>query len=338
MCAIPAAPIHFREVFKEKVWGGRKLETLLGKSLPPEVPVGESWEVSDHPHGMSVVHGGPLDGKTLRELVASDEASLIGRTGALEAGGRFPLLYKFIDAADWLSVQVHPDDAYAREHGKGDPGKTEAWYVIDAEDGAKIARGLKPYATRETLARAVEDDTVRDLLEFVEVKRGDVVSVPAGVVHALGPGVMVAEVQQNSDTTYRVYDWSRMGLDGKPRELHVEKALDVINFGEQDEALVTPEVLEEQHPRHERLVANDKFTFDRYTSDWSFDVRPGRLRSFVILTCTYGRADLMFPAGTRGIRRGETVLLPATLEELHIHPVGGVELLVMSLPRSGDAS
>lgn len=135
MCAIPATPIHFREVFKEKVWGGRRLQTLLGKSLPAGGPVGESWEVSDHPHGESVVDDGPLVGKTLGELVGMDEAALIGRKGVLEAGGRFPLLYKFIDAADFLSVQVHPDDAYARAHEKGDPGKTEAWYVVDAEPG-----------------------------------------------------------------------------------------------------------------------------------------------------------------------------------------------------------
>ncbi|KPJ51947.1 MAG: hypothetical protein AMS16_07100 [Planctomycetes bacterium DG_58] len=335
---MPAAPIHFREVFKEKVWGGRKLETLLGKALPPEVPIGESWEVSDHPHGESRVDEGPLAGKSLHELVQTDEAALVGRGGALEVGGRFPLLYKFIDAADYLSVQVHPDDDYAREHESGDPGKTEAWYVIDADEGAKIARGVRAGTTRETFARAVEEDTVEQLLTFVPVKRGDVMSLPAGTVHALAPGVLVAEIQQNSDTTYRIYDWGRVGLDGKPRELHVEKALDCINFDEQTEPLVTPEVLEEEHPRHERLVANDRFTFDRYSSDWAFEVRPGELQSFVILTCTRGRADLMFPADTRGIRRGETVLLPAVLEDLHVQPDGDVELLAMSLPLVGDGS
>lgn len=332
MSAIPQSPIHFHEIFKVKVWGGRKLETLLGKDLPAGEPVGESWEVSDHPHGMSVVDAGPLEGKTLRELVERDEVGLIGRGGALETGGRFPLLCKFIDAADYLSVQVHPDDAYAREHEKGDPGKSEAWYVMDAEPGARLARGVKPYATRETFARAIEEKTVERLLEFVEVKRGDVLTMPAGMVHALGPGVMVAEIQQNSDTTYRLYDWGRVGLDGEPRELHVRKALDVVRWDEQGEPLVTPEVLKDECPRHERLVANDKFTFDRYRAGVSFDIRPRELESFVILTCTDGRAELLFGGGSRRMRCGQTVLLPAALQTLTVRPLGTVELLAMSLP------
>lgn len=188
------------------------------------------------------------------------------------------------------------------------------------------------------MARAIEDDTVRDLLEFTEVRRGDVVSVSAGVVHALGPGVMVAEIQQNSDMTYRVYDWDRMGLDGKPRELHVEKALDVINFGEQGEPLARPEVLSDERPRHERLVANDKFTFDRYASGEPFELSPADLESFVILTCVEGRAVLACPDGSRTVRRGQTVLVPAAVKTVEVRPEGPVELLTMSLPAAGDAS
>ena len=332
MSGIPAIPIHFAEVLKTKVWGGRRLETLLGKTLPNGEPVGESWEISDHAHGESRVDEGDLAGTTLHDLVLQDEVGLIGRAGALEVGGRFPLLFKFIDAADWLSVQVHPTDAYARTHEGGDPGKTEAWVVIDAEPGAKIACGLVPGTTRDAFARAIADGTVETHLRFVEVTRGDVVSMPSGVVHALGPGVLVAEIQQNSDTTYRVYDWGRVGLDGKPRELHIEKALDVINFGPQPEALVTPAVIEQAHPKHERLVANDQFTYDRYASDWSFELSPAMLGSFVILTCIHGRADVQFPTGARSIRRGQTVLLPAALDEVHVAPDASVELLAMSLP------
>ena len=336
MSGISAHTIHFAEILKVKVWGGRRLETLLGKTLPPDEPVGESWEVSDHPHGESTIDEGDLAGTTLRDLVERDAPALVGRPDALETGGRFPLLYKFIDAADWLSVQVHPTDAYAREHEAGDPGKTEAWYVIHAEPGAKIARGVKPYSTRETFARAVENDSVKDELEFIDVRRGDVVSVPAGVVHALGPGVMVAEIQQNSDTTYRLYDWGRMGLDGSPRELHVEKGLDVIRFDEQGEPVVTPVVLGED-PRHERLVANGKFTFDRYTSAGPFEMSPAALASFVILTCTDGRATLDCTGTSREVRRGETVLLPASVERVEVRPEGPVELLAMSLPLLEEA-
>jgi len=332
MSAISALPIHFREIFKVKPWGGRRLETLLRKSLPPGEPIGESWEISDHPHGMSEVDGGELAGRTLRELVERDEVGLIGRRGALELGGRFPLLYKFIDAADFLSVQVHPGDDYARKHEEGDPGKIEAWVVIHAEPGARIAHGLKGGATRRTLSRAIASGTVEEHLRFVEVKRGDVLVLPAGTVHAIGPGVVVAEIQENSDTTYRLYDWGRMGLDGKPRELHVGKALDVIDFAGSSEPLVRPQVLRDGDARHERLAANEKFTFDRYSHDAPFEIRPAELESFVILSCTGGRAELVYPQGTCTMTLGETLLVPATLSTITVRPQGPVEILVMSLP------
>jgi mannose-6-phosphate isomerase len=332
MSAIPAAPIHFREIFKVKPWGGRRLETLLGKRLPPDEPIGESWEISDHPHGMSEVDGGELAGRTLRELIERDDVGLIGRRRALELGGRFPLLYKFIDAEDFLSVQVHPGYDYARKHEEGDAGKSEAWYVIHAEPGAKIVHGLSPGTTRRAFSGAIRDGAVEEHVRFVEVKRGDVLTIPPGTVHAIGPGVVVAEIQENSDTTYRVYDWGRMGLDGKPRELHVEKALDVIGFAGPSEPLVTPEVLRDGTARHERLAANEKFVFDRYSHDGPFDIRPAELESFVILSCIGGRAELVHAQGTRAIALGETLLLPATLSTLTVRPQGPVELLAMSLP------
>ena len=335
MSDLPAVPIHFGDVFKVKVWGGRKLETLFGKKLSTDEPVGESWEVSEHPHGMSVVDEGPLAGTSLLKLVEKYEEELIGRPGALETGGRFPLLYKFIDASDWLSVQVHPDDAYAAAHEDGDPGKTEAWYVIDSGPGGKIARGVKPGTTRETFERSIAEGTTADCLEFIEVKRGDVVNIPTGIIHALGPGVMIAEIQQNSDTTYRIYDWGRMGLDGKPRQLHVAKALDVVDFGEQGKPLVTPVVLNETGPRHERLVTGDKFTFDRFTSPVEFSINPGELKSFVSLTCLAGTALVECGGANRPVRPGETLLLPGVADVATIKPEGDVELLAMSLPPMG---
>jgi len=335
MSAIPPAPIHFREIFKTKVWGARRLETLLGKSLPPDAPVGESWELSDHPHGLSEVDEGVLAGMTLHDLVRRDEIALVGRPGALELGGRFPLLFKFIDTAGFLSVQVHPSDDYARKHEQGDPGKTEGWVVVHAEPGAKIALGLKPGTTRRAFSRAARAGDVEPFLRFVEVKRGDVLAVPAGTVHAVGPGVLLAEIQQNSDATYRLYDWKRMGLDGTPRELHVEKALDVIDFAASAPPVFAPELLADGPARHERLVANAKFTLDRYAHDAPFDLRPADLESFVILSGIAGRAELVHESGTAAIALGRTLLLPASLRTLAVRPRGPVELLAMSLPLPG---
>lgn len=332
MSNIPGAPVHFREIFKPKVWGGRRMEQVLGKRLPPNKPIGESWEVSDHPNGVSSVDEGELAGTTLRALVEADEAGLVGRRGVLEVGGRFPLLFKFIDATEYLSVQVHPDDAYAAGHEKGDPGKSEAWYILYAEPGARIGIGLTGRMTREEFAEAVESGAADELLRFIDVKRGDVIDIPAGTLHALGPGIVLAEIQQNSDATYRVFDWGRAGLDGKPRDLHIEKALDVIDFGMIDAAPAKPRVLSERGPRHERLIANVKFTFDRYLSDAPFEVTPAELKSFVMIACIGGRAELSFPGGRGAIELGQTLLLPATLSRLKIEPRPSVELLAMSRP------
>jgi mannose-6-phosphate isomerase len=339
MFAIPPAPIHFREIFKTKVWGARRLETLLGKSLPPGEPVGESWEISDHPHGLSRVDAGVLAGMSLHDLVPPmrDEIALVGRPGALELGNRFPLLFKFIDTADFLSVQVHPADDYARKNEQGDPGKIEAWVVVHAEPGARIALGLKPGTTRREFSRAVETGDVEQHLRFVPVRRRDVFVVPPGTVHAVGPGVLLAEIQQNSDATYRLYDWGRMGLDGKPRDLHVEKALDVIDFAASAAPASVPELLPDGPARHERLVANAKFTLDRYACDAPFELRPADLRSFVILACIAGRAELACSDGTSPMSPGRTLLLPASLRTLTVRPAGPVELLAMSLPIPGGS-
>ena len=348
MPAIPRAPVHFAEILKTKVWGGRRLERLLGKHLPPKEPVGESWEVCDHPNGQSVVDEGPLAGTALHDLVARDESGLIGRRGALETGSRFPLIFKFVDATQPLSVQVHPDDAYAREHGGGDAGKCEAWCVLQAAPGSKIARGLKPGVTRASFASAIRSGAVEGLLNFIEVRRGDVVDIPAGTVHSLGAGVVVAEIQQNSDTTYRVWDWSRAGLDGKPRELHVDRALDVIRFEEYaigrpgggagtacrapTTGLVRPEILVRGRPWHERLVANDRFTFDRWTATEPFGLRPVEMKSFIILACTDGEGALEWEGASRPVRRGDTLLVPGAMKSVTVKPRGRMEWLAMSLP------
>lgn len=212
-------PMLLTPVLHTRVWGGRKLESSLNKALPTNAPYGESWEM----HDTATVANGAHAGKTLGTLLAEHGAALIGDVSDPKKG--FPLLLKFLDANAWLSVQVHPDDALA-EKLEGEPrGKTEAWIVLAAEAGAKLALGVKDGVTREQMAAAIAANTLQDLLRYVEVQAGDVVYLDAGTVHALGPGVLVYEIQQSSDQTYRLYDWGRMGLDGKPRALHIDKGL-----------------------------------------------------------------------------------------------------------------
>lgn len=221
-------PICFDPIFKISVWGGRGLASYLGKSLPPDVPVGESWEMVDLPEDQSVAATGPARGTALHDLLELWGRDLLG-SAALD-GGRFPLLVKYIDAHQNLSVQVHPDQAAADRLG-GRP-KSEAWYIMDVAPGGAIYVGLQDGTTAEDLRQAIDANTVEDLLVKLEVQPGDLVPVPPGTVHAIGEGVLLAEVQQPSDTTYRVYDWGRVGLSGKPRDLHVDQALEAIHFGE----------------------------------------------------------------------------------------------------------
>ncbi len=222
--------LTFEPLFKETVWGGRKLETLLNKRLPEEGPVGESWELVDLPNDQSVVVGGGVDGKTLCSLREERTNELLGGVGLLE--GRFPLLFKFIDAGQTLSVQVHPDEEACARLGGGARPKTEAWYILDCEPGAVLYVGLREGVDKEMFAEAIESGTVERFLHKLPVKPGDFVFLPSGTIHAIGEGIVLAEVQQSSDTTYRVFDWNRMGLDGKPRQLHVAEALESIAFSE----------------------------------------------------------------------------------------------------------
>jgi mannose-6-phosphate isomerase len=231
---MPAAalyPLTFSPVFKDYPWGGRNLATLLRRKIPDGI-VAESWEIAAHPNGTSPIATGALAGVTLQDAMAQWGVDLVGSRNAGDlAQGRFPLLVKLLDAHRWLSVQVHPDDAYAMAH-EGESGKTEMWVVVHAEPGAELIYGFAPGASRERFAEAIEAGETERWLHRVAVREGDVIFVPTGAIHALGPGILVAEIQQNSDTTYRIYDW------GRPRPLHIQQALDVLDFD-----LVEPDVL-----------------------------------------------------------------------------------------------
>lgn len=227
-------PLTFHPIFKERVWGGRNLERLYRKPLPPGVPVGESWEISDRPGDVSVIANGPLAGKDLRWLMENHRADLLGRAKPLN--DRFPLLIKILDAVEKLSLQVHPQPATAAALG-GEP-KTEMWYIADAAPGAELFVGLRRGVTRPDFERKIRDGTVADCFHRVPVRAGDAMFLPSGRVHSIGAGNVIFEIQQNSDTTFRVFDWNRAGLDGKPRELHVAQSLASINFTDFEPALI----------------------------------------------------------------------------------------------------
>jgi len=236
-------PLTFEPVFRDYVWGGRNLEALFGRQLPPGI-VAESWEISGHPSSPTRVDGGYWRGRALPDVQAALGANLVGSRGAaMLARGRFPLLVKLLDANQDLSVQVHPDDTFAALHEHGELGKTEMWYVLHARPGAELIYGLRRGATPASLRQAIEGQALESELHRVPVHSGDAIFIPAGTVHALLAGIVVAEIQQNSDTTYRLYDWGRLGADGRPRPLHIDKGLRVIDWDRAEPSAVQPRPL-----------------------------------------------------------------------------------------------
>ncbi len=303
-------PLVFRPILKTRVWGGETLKCRPG--VAPKEPVGESWELADHGADSTVVASGELAGKSLRDLFERDRYGLCGEAIDPANPDVFPLLLKLIDPCADLSVQVHPDDAYAGKKVVGELGKTEAWYVLEAQPGAKIYKGFKPGVTREILQQALKAGTVADTLNAFEASAGDVVYLPAGVVHALGAGVRIAEIQQNSDTTYRVFDWNRVGLDSKPRELHIDDALAVTDFSPAGENTMQPDRVDHPGCVREHFFKCEKFSFERlrgFAGGKVFLDTGGR--RFHILTVAEGTAEISTPGGTVARGRWDLCLIPA---------------------------
>ncbi len=319
-------PLRFRPIFRRYLWGGRRLESL-GKQLGEGTDYAESWEIVDRAADQSVVAAGPLAGQTLSQLLRTHGAALLGRHAGL---ARFPLLMKFLDAHDRLSIQVHPDDEQAALLTPPDLGKTEAWVILAADPGSHLYAGLRPGVTRQSLARDLETNACAECVERIEPAAGDCFFLPAGVVHALGPGLLVAEIQQASDTTYRLHDWDRLGPDGRPRPLHVEAALEVIDF---DYGPVTPQQPQPtDRPYVERLVACDKFVLDRWRlATTSLKATAGGDQRCHIVTVLDGAVEIAGdPAGP--LERGGVVLLPAELGSVEIRALGEAVLLDAYLP------
>lgn len=256
-------PMQFEPVLKDYVWGGRSFESLLGRALPPGI-VAESWEIAAHADGTSRVTNGRFAGQLLTEVHAQLGLDLIGTANAwAQERGKFPLLVKLLDAHDKLSVQVHPNDDYALANEGNELGKTEMWVVLRATPEAAVVLGVTPGTTREGFETAIQDGTLEQYLHRIPLNQGDVICVPAGSVHAILNGALIAEIQQNSNTTYRVYDWNRH-LQGKPRPLHIRQAMDVINFGQVAPSLPKPVVVAQSDGMTRyQLCANRYFVTER---------------------------------------------------------------------------
>jgi len=258
-------PMFFKPVLKSMIWGGRSLEDL-GRPLPDGEKVAESWEIAAHQDGMTIVENGIYAGMTLQAVLGLLGDDLVGTNNEWAlARGKFPLLVKLLDANRRLSVQVHPDDVYAREHEGNELGKTEMWVVLKARPEAAIILGLAEKTTPVTLRLAIDAGGLELYMNKLPIKAGDHVCVPAGMLHAILEGAVIAEIQQNSNTTYRVFDWNRVGADGNPRSLHIDKALDVIDFNQVGLTLPVPHRIEEnEHWVREQLCQNKYFTTERF--------------------------------------------------------------------------
>ena len=310
-------PLTFKPLYRRYLWGGRRFATALGRTLPLGDDFAESWEIVDHGADQSVVAAGPLAGATLGSLVRERAADLLG---GLTAASAFPLLFKFLDAQRDLSVQVHPDDARAARLTPPDLGKTEAWYVVDASAGSRIYAGLRENVGRPELEAAIRAGRCAEVLHSFEPRVGDCVFIPAGTVHAIGAGLLVAEIQQASDVTYRLFDWNRTGPDGRPRPLHIEAGLDAVTrFG--PVAAVTPTATAD--PAVRRLVSCDYFSFDEVVPQGHWQVAgDGTCHLLAVLS---GEVALDPAWELPPLGRGSCVLLPASLPRQQIRATAGAD-------------
>ncbi len=307
-------PLKFTPIYKERIWGGKELERVFNKKLPVTTePIGESWELSGVAGDVSVVQNGGLKGNSLNELIEIYMDELVGESIFKKYGEEFPLLIKLIDAQDYLSIQVHPDDelSAARHNAYG---KTEMWYVIDAEPGAKIYLGFKEEVSKAKYMEYLSAGKLEELLESHEVKAGDTFFIPAGAIHAIGKGILIAEIQQTSDITYRVYDFNRTDSEGKTRELHTDLALDAIDYSVRSDYNVTKSKV----TGGEVDIQSCKY----FASSLVDVVRPTLVDlnsrdSFTIYICLEGSATVATEGNeTVEIKKGETILIPASISEL----------------------
>ncbi len=325
-------PLKFKPVFQEKIWGGQKLKTYFSKDIPAK-KTGESWEISAHPAGISKVLSGELSGKGLDEIFHTYYQEIMGELGNILPKKKFPLLIKILDANDKLSVQVHPGNEYALKH-EGEPGKTEMWYIIDAKKGSSLIIGLKKDTNREKISQAIKNGDLEKHLNRVPVKAGDVFFIPSGTIHAIEEGIFLAEIQQNSDTTYRVYDWNRKNQQGQTRELHINKALNVINFDlNPDDIMAEGLVIEKKSYQRGFITASPHFITEKIKIKKNYNLNTRKQR-FYILMGLKGSSELYCQGIKYNFNAGESILIPACLPEVKLQ--GNMTLLKTYLPDSKE--
>lgn len=318
--------LQFTPILKDKIWGGTKLKTILQKQTDRN-DIGESWEISDVQGEISVVSRGKLRGKTLQELLKEKKETIVGKRVYDVFGNQFPLLIKFIDAKEALSIQLHPNDFLAKQRHNSF-GKTEMWYVMQADEGANLIVGFNKNITPKEYKHHLENKTLIDILNVDEVKKGDVYFIPTGRVHAIGAGVLLAEIQQTSDVTYRIYDWDRQDSNGNFRDLHTDEAIDAIDYKAKENYKTDYTTKENSSTT---IVKSTYFHTSILPLDGKVEKDISSLDSFVIYMCVTGNATFLSEHDILTISMGETVLVPASLHKFTISG-SNTELLEVSIP------
>lgn len=307
-------PLKFEPIFKEKIWGGNKIKNLLGKNAPDNC--GESWELSGVPGNVSVVRNGSLAGSSLQELIDLYKGELVGSRTFENYGNEFPLLIKFLDANEDLSIQVHPDDQLAKARHNC-LGKTEMWYVLQADEGSKLVSGFNRLTNPREFVDSVKNGKLTEILNIEQVSDGDAFFIPAGRVHTIGKGLLIAEIQQTSDITYRIYDFDRVGIDGKKRELHIDESLEAIDYSQVENSKVVPTV---NNGTNVPLVESKYFITNKISVSESYTKDYSDSSVFKILICASGEADIHCEETITNLKKGEVCLIPALFNETKIVP------------------
>lgn len=299
-------PLKFTPVLKEKIWGGTKLNKLLNKDSN-SANLGESWEISGVANDISVVENGPLKGRSLKDLLKEFNADLLGKAVYKQFGEEFPLLIKYIDAQTALSVQLHPNDELARKRHQSF-GKTEMWYIMQADENAEINVGFKHTTSKEEYVKSLEEGKIVELLNFEKVKKGDAFFINTGKVHAIGAGVLLAEIQQTSDITYRIYDWDRVDANGEGRELHTSLALDAIDFEKKEDYKLSYDHIENQSSN---IASCKYFTTNFLPVQGKVEKNYSEIDSFIIYMCVKGQVEIEINGNLEKMEQGQTLLIPA---------------------------
>ena len=309
-------PLKFKPIFKDKIWGGDKIKTVLGKDFSPLPNCGEVWVLSGVKGNQTIVENGFLAGNELNELIEIFMDDLVGDKVFTQFGNEFPVLIKFIDAKDWLSIQVHPDDELAKKRKIGS-GKTEMWYIMDSEKNSELISGFNKNLDKEKYLEIFQSKKLKEILNYEKAKKGDIFFMPSGRVHALGPGILLAEIQQTSDTTYRIYDWDRVDEKGNSRELHTEEALDAFDFNHYDSYRT-----EYKKEKNKTVEAVECPYFKTNIIDLTCDLEKNyiELDSFVIYVCVEGSLNVGYADGSVLMKEGDAVLIPAEISNINLFP------------------